>query len=237
MKSDPSQNTKSRKLRSLAELFFTFLKIGLFTFGGGYAMISMIENEFVEKKRWLTQIELMEIVTIAESTPGPIAVNSATYVGYRVCGFFGSLFATLAVCIPSFVIIYIISIFYDTFMQLTAVAYAFRGIQAGVALMITTAGIRMFRKTQRDKLFWPIFCVAFGVAVLVNVFQWNFSSVYLILIGGAIGIVAQIIQDVMQSRKATPPAATSAPCDPDATQQTSPQENLSDSASAPKEDA
>jgi chromate transporter len=117
---------------SLRILFLTMLKIGLFTFGGGFAMIALLENEFVSKKKWLEKEEFVDIVAISESTPGPIAINAATFIGYRNSGFLGSVVATAGVCIPSFVIIFAISLFFDYFLSLTVVAAAFRGIQVCV---------------------------------------------------------------------------------------------------------
>ncbi len=196
--------TGKQKLRLLLDLFFSYFKIGLFTFGGGYAMISLIEREYVERKKWISEVELYEIITIAESTPGPVAINCATFVGYKIMGVVGSFFATLAVCIPSFVIIYLISIFYDAFMQLTAVAYAFKGINVGVAVMITLAGINMFKKAKKSGLFYAIFCFAFAAASLIDIFNVDFSTIYLILIGGALGLILQICSDVRAKKKGEP---------------------------------
>ena len=130
-------------------LFLTMLKIGLFTFGGGYAMIALLENEFVSKKKWIEKDEFLDMVAIAESTPGPIAINASTYIGYKMLGFLGSLIATIAVCIPSFVIIYTISLFFDTFLSLTLVSYAFRGIQVCVIWLILSAGLKMIKQMKK----------------------------------------------------------------------------------------
>ena len=119
-------------MKKYLNLFFTMLKIGLFSFGGGYAMIALLENEFVSKKKWMEKDEFIDMVAIAESTPGPVAINSATYIGYKLLGFWGAFLATIAVCIPSFAIIFVISLFFDAFLTLTLVSYAFRGIQACV---------------------------------------------------------------------------------------------------------
>ena len=125
------------------------LKIGLFTFGGGYAMIALLENEFVSKKEWIEKDEFLDMVAIAESTPGPIAINAATYIGYKMLGCLGSLTATVAVCIPSFVIIYAISLFFDAFLSLTLVAYAFKGIQVCVIWLILSAGLKMLGQMKK----------------------------------------------------------------------------------------
>ena len=139
-----------KKIKEYLVIFLTMLKIGLFTFGGGYAMIALLENEFVEKKKWLEKDEFPDVAAIAESTPGPIAINAATYIGYQNAGVIGSMIATLGICIPSFVIIYAISLFFDAFLSLTLVAYAFKGIQICVIYLILSAGLRMFKKMKKN---------------------------------------------------------------------------------------
>ena len=136
----------------LFELFITFFKIGLFTFGGGLAMISTIEYDCVEQKKWITHEELMDMTVIAESTPGPIAINCATYTGYRVAGLSGSLAATFGMILPSFVIIYAISMFLDNFLEITLIANAFRGIKLAVGLLILNAGLNMLQKMKKSAL-------------------------------------------------------------------------------------
>ena len=132
-------------MKKTRDLFWTFLKIGAFTFGGGYAMVALLEREFVEDKQWLSREEFLDMVAIAESTPGPVAVNSATYVGYKIEGAEGAAASTLAVCLPSFVVIYLISLVFDRFLQLSAVASAFRGIQVCVIYLILSAGMKMLK--------------------------------------------------------------------------------------------
>ena len=127
----------------LYNLFITFFKIGLFTFGGGYAMIGMIEDACVSKKNWITHDEMMEITVIAESTPGPIAINCATYVGYKQAKMLGAIAATLGIVLPSFLIIYFISIGFNQFLEYTWVNNAFQGIKVGVAILILDAGYKM----------------------------------------------------------------------------------------------
>ena len=139
---------KSRRL----SLFLTFLKIGAFTFGGGYAMIALLEHELIEKKGWIGHDEFLDMAAIAESTPGPVAVNAATYVGFHVAGVSGAALATLAVCLPSFLIIFAISQFFDRFLALTTVGYAFRGIQVCVVYLIASAGWKMVRKLPHRPL-------------------------------------------------------------------------------------
>ena len=133
----------------LLELFLTFAKIGMFTFGGGYAMISVIENTCVERKKWITHEELMDMTVIAESTPGPIAINCATYVGYKMAGFWGAVWATIGMILPSFVVIYAISMFLDRFLEITVIANAFKGIQVAVGILILNAAINMIRKMKK----------------------------------------------------------------------------------------
>ena len=135
----------------MLELFFTFMKIGLFTFGGGYAMIALIEDICVEKKKWLTHEEMMNVTIVAESTPGPIAINCATYTGYCRGGFKGSVAATVGVVLPSFVIIYTISMFLDNFLEIRAVASAFQGIKLAVGLLILNAGLNMLKKMKKTR--------------------------------------------------------------------------------------
>lgn len=182
-------------------LFLSYFKIGLFTFGGGYAMIALIEREFVVRKKWINEVELYEIIAIAESTPGPIAINCATFVGYKILGFVGSFLATLAVCIPSFAIIYLISVFYDAFMALTAVAYAFEGIKVGIAIMITVAGVNMIKKGKKNAFAVGIFLLTFAAATCIDIFSLDFSTIYIILSGAALGIILQIIRDIVAKKK------------------------------------
>ena len=139
-------------MKKYINLFLTMMKIGLFTFGGGYAMIALLENEFVEKKKYIDKDEFLDMVAIAESTPGPIAINAATYIGYKTLGFLGSLVATTGVIIPSFIIIFTISLFFDAFLSFTLVEYAFRGIQVCVVYLIFTVGLKMFSGMKKSLL-------------------------------------------------------------------------------------
>ncbi len=178
-----------KRWRQLAELFRVFFKIGLFTFGGGYAMISLIGHEVGERRGWIDGDELAEVFAIAESTPGPIAINAATYVGYRRSGVAGGVWATLGVVMPSFVIIYAISLFFERFMALSAVANAFRGIQVAVAFLILRAGLRMAGKLPRRWFEMGLCAAAAGAVLGINAFGWRFSTVWLILGGGAAGLL------------------------------------------------
>ncbi len=177
----------NNKLKRIYELFLTFFKIGAFTFGGGYAMIPLIQREICEEKKWLNDEDILEIIAIAESTPGPIAVNSATFVGYRVSGFWGSFFATFGVVLPSFVIISVISLVIKQFEQLKCVQYAFMGIRAGVLALIIKAFITMYIKCPKNKVSYIIFVLSF---VAVAVFDINVLLV--ILACAAIGLVSTL---------------------------------------------
>ena len=132
-------------MKRLWQLFLTFFKIGAFTFGGGYAMIPLIQREAVERRRWVSDEDILDIIAIAESTPGPIAINAATFVGYKTRGFWGAFCATFGVVLPSFVIITLISFVLQEFESLRAVKYAFFGIRAGVLALILKALWSMFQ--------------------------------------------------------------------------------------------
>ncbi len=177
-----------KKSRLVFNLFFTMMKIGLFTFGGGYAMIALLENEFVAKKKWLTKEEFLDMLAIAESTPGPIAINSATYIGCKTVGFFGALAATVGVCIPSFVILYAISLFFDAFLSLTIVEYAFMGIQACVIYLILSAGIKMLKGIKKNVLNVATVAIVVACMILFSLFSIKFSTIFYILIFGALGV-------------------------------------------------
>lgn len=184
---------KRSKIRELFELFVTMLKIGLFTFGGGYAMIALFEREFVEKKKWLLHGEFLDVVTVSESTPGPIAINSATYIGYKNCGILGAVVSTVGICIPSFCIIYAISLFFDAFLSFEIVAKAFRGIQACVVYLILSAGIRMLKKMKKKPLPLIVFFAVLACLIAFSLLAVKFSTVFYILISGALGALIYFI--------------------------------------------
>ena len=193
------------KKRLIFQLFTTFFKIGLFTFGGGYAMIPVIDSECVEKRKWLTSDELMSMTAIAESTPGPIAINCATATGYRLAGLWGAFSATFGVVLPSFVIIFIISTFFNTLLDNAIIANAFRGIKVAVGVLITAAGIKMLRHVHSEssnRVFSR--CVAWiilAAALAINFLSVNFSSVYLVLISGCAGYAAYLISKHREANK------------------------------------
>ena len=172
----------------LFDLFLTFAKIGLFTFGGGYAMISVIEHNCVEKKKWITHEEMLDMTVIAESTPGPIAINCATFTGYKQAGFRGALSATAGMVLPSFVIIYVISIFLDNFLEITVIAHAFQGIKIAVGILILDAGLSMMKKMQKKPLSRLILTVSCIAMLLILSFSWNISSITLMLTAGIVSL-------------------------------------------------
>ena len=169
-------------------LFWDFLKIGAFTFGGGYAMIHLLERQFVARRKWLDREEFLDMVAVAESTPGPVAVNSATYIGYKVDGVIGALSATVAVCLPSFVIIYLISLFLDQFLTLTYVAYAFKGIQACVVYLILSAAWKLWTSMDKNWMNVSILTAVSIAMISFSVFAVDVSSILYIIICGVIGI-------------------------------------------------
>ena len=184
----------------LLELFLTFAKIGLFTFGGGYAMISMIENNCAERKQWITHDEMMHAAVIAESTPGPIAINCATFTGYKKAGFIGALVATLGIVVPSFSVIYLISMFLDNFLELTIIASAFKGIKIAVGILILNAAITMMKKMNKKKLPRAIMIGSCAVMLCVNIFAWNFSSINLMLIAAIVSLTLFILNGTPEQK-------------------------------------
>lgn len=189
-----------KKTKALFEMFLTLFRIGLFTFGGGYAMLALLESELVEKKGWMEKDEFLDMVAIAESTPGPIAINCATYVGYKRGGVLGSAFSTLGVVLPSFIIIYVISLFLDAFLTLELVGYAFRGIQAGVVYLILSAGIKMLKGMKRDAMSIAVMCCVLVCMIAFSVLAVSFSAIFYILISGAVGLMAYAIRLITKRR-------------------------------------
>ena len=172
----------------LPDLFLTFAKIGLFTFGGGYAMISLIENSCVEKKGWITHDEMMNVTVIAESTPGPIAINCATFVGYKQKGLIGAIAATIGMVLPSFSIIFLISMFLDNFLEIAWIAHAFMGVKIAVGILILDAAIKMIRKMQKKPIPLTIMACAFLAMLLIDIFALHVSSITLMLIAAVISL-------------------------------------------------
>ena len=188
-----THNAPAPKAQSLGTLFFTFFKIGLFTFGGGYAMIALLEEEFIQRRRWLDKDEFLDMTAIAESTPGPVAINSATYLGYKLAGVPGAATATVAVCLPSFLIIYAISLFFEQFTQLTVIANAFKGIQVCVIYLIFSAGVRMLQALDHSLFSSGVLLSVFLAMTSLSLAGISVSSILLILLSGAAGVAAWLI--------------------------------------------
>lgn len=186
-------NTPAQEAKSLGTLFFTFFKIGLFTFGGGYAMIALLEEEFIQRRKWLDKDEFLDMTAIAESTPGPVAINSATYLGYKLAKVPGAATATVAVCLPSFLIIYAISLFFEQFTQLTVIANAFKGIQVCVIWLIFSAGVRMLKALDKSPFATGVLAAVMLVMVGLSLAGVSVSSILLILLSGAAGVAAWLI--------------------------------------------
>ena len=178
----------------LLSLFCSMLKIGCFAFGGGYAIIAFLENEFIVKRKWLDRGEFMDAVAIAESTPGPIAINVATYIGYKKKGGLGALVATVGMCSPSFVIMFLVSLFYEKFMEITLVAAAFKGIQICVVYLIASAGVKMLMKIKKTALNIFSFSLAFVGMILCTLFDIHIPSVCFILVTGFLGVLVFLLK-------------------------------------------
>lgn len=166
------------------KLFFEFFKIGLFTFGGGLSMIPFIEKAVVEKNKWMTDEEMVDMLAISESTPGPIAINCATFVGYKVGKIRGAICSTLGVVLPSFIIICLISIFYEKFIEIQVIKWAFLGIKAGVAALILNAGIKILKKTEHSLFSFAMMLLAIEIALFTSI-----HTVFVIIFGLVVGVI------------------------------------------------
>ena len=189
-----------KKHNILFSLILTFMKIGLFTFGGGYAMISLMNSECVEKKKWITHDELTDITVIAESTPGPLPINCATYIGYKQAGFLGAVLTTISVIFPSYVIIYLISLYFSNILEFTIISNAFQGIKIGIGILILNVAIKMYHKMQKKGMPLTIMLCTFTFSLLIHFFNWSFSSIHMILISGLIGYFSFLVGQ-LKSRK------------------------------------
>ena len=183
-----------KKTKELFSLFLTMIKIGAFTFGGGYAMIAILENEFVGKRGWLEKDEFLDLAAIAESTPGPIAINAATYVGYKRHGVLGSIMATLGICLPSFLVIYLISLVFDAFLSFKIVGYAFRGIQVGVIYIIFSAGLKMLKGIKKTAFNVAVIAAVSLAMIALSLLAVRFSTVFYILICGFLSVAIYLIK-------------------------------------------
>lgn len=178
----------NNKLKTCGELFWSFFKIGALTFGGGAAMISIMAAEAVDKKKWITDEEMLDMVTVAESTPGPIAVNTATFVGYRQAGILGSIAATTGTVVPPFIIMVFIAAFFDFFKSIEAINYMFFGIRVGVIALILKAFLKMFSACKKDAFFYALFAVAFCAVAIFGA-----GTIPVIICAGLIGLGSTLI--------------------------------------------
>jgi chromate transporter len=181
-------------MKKLLQLFFTFARIGVMTFGGGYAMLPIIQREVVEKKKWATEEEVMDYYAIGQCTPGVIAVNTATFVGCRKAKVPGGILATLGVIAPSLIIITVIAAVLSNFAEIPAVRNAFAGIRVAVCVLIINSVVKLLKKSVVDKLTGIVFIV---VALCAIVFR-NISPVVFVLAAGVLGIVTRVF---VQKRK------------------------------------
>lgn len=181
-----------KPMKQIPDLFLTFGKIGALTFGGGYAMISLLDYECVEKKKWLTSDELMDVTVIAESTPGPIAINCATYTGYKLAGMKGAVAATVGMVLPSFLLLFVLSTFFENILVVTMIEKAFRGIRIAVSVLIIQAAVKMIKKMRKkspDKRAQMLLVLSFFLAAFtMNLMGVQISTIYLILCGGFLGL-------------------------------------------------
>ena len=178
-----------RSFKDILVLFLVFLKLGLFSFGGGTTMLTLLHDELVEKRKWIDKDELMEMTAISESTPGPIAINLATYLGYSRGGFLGALFATLGVVLPPFAIMFAISMFFQNLLSYEVVKYAFMGIKCGVVFLLCKVAITLLKGNRKDWVAVIIFSVVTTLMVVFTIFAVSFSAIYFILIGAVIGLL------------------------------------------------
>lgn len=194
---------KDSYLVKLLILFLTFMKIGSLTFGGGYAMIPIIEEEVTKKRKWISEIEIMDILAISESTPGPIAVNTATYVGYKVAGIAGGIIATLGLVIPSFVIIFVISFFYQDFMKWPVIAAMFKGLKVGVIILLFSAVLRLRKGVKVNLVGTILFVSTLSIMLIFSFIDIGFKylSLSLILLGIITGIVLTLIANKKEGSK------------------------------------
>ena len=182
-------------MKLLFDLLFTFAKIGLFTFGGGYAMLALIENAVVTQKKWLTHEEMMNVIVVAESTPGPIAINCATYTGWKQARLPGAIASTVGMVLPSFVILFVISQFFDNFLEIKAVASAFMGIKCAVGLLILQAGFNMTRKMKQKTPLKRVIIIGSALALLAaELLSVKLSTIVVMLAGGFVSLALSLVR-------------------------------------------
>ena len=177
-------------MKDLLKIFLAFFKIGAFTFGGGYAMIPLIQKEAVENHKWVTDEDILDIVAIAESTPGPIAINAATFVGYQACGYAGAVAATVGVVLPSFVTIFVIFHVLRAFREVKAVQYAFNGIRVGVLVLLIKALVKMFKTNRKGMTAYILMGLSFVLTAFLGV-----NTILVIALCGVLGLVSARIAE------------------------------------------
>ena len=180
---------EKNSFKNLLNLFLTFFKLGIFAIGGGPTMLTLLQGELVEKKKWLSNDELMEMTAIAESTPGPIAINLATYLGYKRGGFFGALFSTLGGVITPFTLMFVISLFLEKFLSFEAVKYAFMGVKVGVVFLLLKVSITLIKSLKKDWFGITLLSVVTIAMVLITILAVKFSAIYFILLGAVLGLL------------------------------------------------
>lgn len=173
-------------MKELVDLFWTFCKIGALTFGGGYAMLPLIQREIVENKKWSTEKEILDYYAVGQCTPGVIAVNTATFIGYKLKGIIGSIIATLGVIFPSIVIILIIASFLQNFSNLSIVQSAFSGIRVAVVALIITTVIKLIKSSIKDYLGIIIAIITFVVSAFMGL-----SPVYVVIAAALTGFISK----------------------------------------------
>ena len=187
-------------MRIIFDLLFTFMKVGFFTFGGGYAMLSVIEDNCVEKKKWITHDDMMNVTVIAESTPGPIAINCATFIGYRQAGILGSIAATVGIVLPSFAVILIISGFLDNFLEIEVVKNAFRGIKCAVGILIVSAAVTMIKKMKKKTFPIAVMVLSALAMLATDLFSFGFSAITIIVFAALLGLSVFAVKRIKERR-------------------------------------
>lgn len=173
-------------MKELLELFWAFCRIGGITFGGGYAMLPMLQAEVVDKYKWATEEELLDYYAVGQATPGIIAVNTATFIGYKNKGIIGALFATAGVVFPSLVIIMIIAGLIKNFSDIQVVQHAFSGVRIVVCVLILNAVIKLWKNSVKGKLGIIIFILSFVEAALLRI-----SPIYIVIISAIVGLLTK----------------------------------------------
>ena len=182
----------------IIKLFLTFFKLGALTFGGGYAMVAMMEEECVEKKNFITKEEFLNIVTIAESTPGPLSVNLATYIGHKQLGLLGAFVSTLGVVLPSIFVIYIISVFFENIFEINIIKNAFVGIRIAIGIIIVRSSLNLFceeyKNTKYKIISITLFVIYFFIVFITEIINKPISTVYYIFFAFIISIVLLMVK-------------------------------------------